>query len=166
MRAAWRKDLESRVWKDTHADARSKSGATRSILVLRHGATTLVPMSELTDDELISRASRTRLEEETRAWRDATKDTTTKRIWASQVRLAAILKGASASALESARVQQILSRAFTHGEPVWMAADEVAFVAKESSKKLAPTVLDEIRSARAISLRKLSEVEKEVEKGR
>lgn len=79
--------------------------------------------------------SRDRVEEEISAWREATKDTTSYRIWKHAVTLAAVRKGADGELIrKNERIREILHRAFNYGEPVWMAADEVAFVAKAIAK--------------------------------
>jgi len=86
-----------------------------------------------------------------KAWRDATNETTTRTLWSAAMRLEAVHKGASAETVrKNPRIRQIMHRAFIHGEPVWMAADEVAFVSKELDKKRHPTPAEEIRAARAL----------------
>jgi len=40
------------IWKHTHRDFRSDAGEPRAILVLRAGATTVVPLELLTEEEV------------------------------------------------------------------------------------------------------------------
>jgi hypothetical protein len=40
------------IWGKTHRDFRSKLNGKKSILVLREGGTTLVPLEDLTDTEI------------------------------------------------------------------------------------------------------------------
>ncbi len=40
------------IWKATHADYKGVHNGEKSILVLRSGGTTIVPLSELTDAEI------------------------------------------------------------------------------------------------------------------
>ena len=69
------------------------------------------------------------------AWKDATSETTTWLLWASAVETAAVRKGASGEIIRSSeRIRRIMSRAFQYGEPVWMAADEVVFIAKAEAR--------------------------------
>lgn len=82
------------------------------------------------------------------AWKDATNATTTWLLWASAVESAAIKKGADPYVVrETPRIRQIMNRAFNHGEPVWMAADEVAFVAKAAKKPRMLEPREELRRA-------------------
>ena len=80
------------------------------------------------------RRSRDSVDREIAAWKDATKDTTTRTLWAAAVRTSATRKGAPSEAFKTERVRQIMHRAFTHGEPVYMAAEEIAFVAKAMAR--------------------------------
>ena len=93
------------------------------------------------------RRSRDSVDREIAAWKDATKDTTTRTLWSAAVRTSATRKGAPAEAFKTERVRQILHRAFTHGEPVWMAAEEIAFVAKAMARPLMPEPRETLRRA-------------------
>lgn len=100
------------------------------------------------------RARRDRVDDEIRAWRDATSDTTTWALWSHAVVLAAIRKGADPEVIrKTERIRSAMSRAFKYGEPVWMAADEVAFLAKELKKGPPRSAREELRSAVAVYTR-------------
>lgn len=95
----------------------------------------------------ISRASRPRPGRDP-AWKDATNATTTWLLWSSAVESAAIRKGASSDVIrKTERIRKIMSRAFNHGEPVWMAADEVALVAKAEAGPRPRSPREELRRA-------------------
>jgi hypothetical protein len=47
-----RSTAEEVVWKEAHKDFKSRKGGVRQVLVNRGGATTLVPLSELSVQEL------------------------------------------------------------------------------------------------------------------
>jgi hypothetical protein len=53
-----RKFFENLVYKLTHRDFKTKSGGKPKILVLRNEGTTLVPVAELTNRELVARLPR------------------------------------------------------------------------------------------------------------
>jgi hypothetical protein len=75
-----------------------------------------------------------------RAWRDATRETTTFLLWRDAVITAAVAKGADGDAAravgaEVGRGCARLQVRYRVGEPVWMAADEVAFIAKYRARR-------------------------------
>lgn len=84
-----------------------------------------------TDDEI----ARERVSRQLEAWREATGPTAPRLHWTYATELMAIRRGADADVIRrSARIRSILTRAYNHGEPVWMAADEVTLVAKAEAK--------------------------------
>lgn len=90
---------------------------------------------------------RRRSRDEVTAAREATNATTPWTIWSHATELTAIRKGADANIVrKSTRIRAILARAFRMGEPVWMAADEVALVAKAEAKPVR-SPRQELRSA-------------------
>lgn len=50
-----RQRKEDAVYFATHHDFKGRFGGVRSIMVLRNGGSTIVPLSELTDEEISSR---------------------------------------------------------------------------------------------------------------
>ena len=51
-------------------------------------------------------------------------------IWKHEVQMAAIAQGADAEIIRETEVNQMVVRWYGAGEPVWMAAESLAFVAK------------------------------------
>lgn len=97
------------------------------------------------------RHARDRVDEQIAAWRDATNETAPYILWSNAVETAAIRKGADGDTVrKNARIRSVLSRAYNHGEPVWMAADEVAFLAKEAKRPRVLSPGEELRQARAL----------------
>lgn len=87
----------------------------------------------------------------------STIETTPRHIWMHEVELAAIALGSNCELARDEHVRARLNRAYVAGEPVWMAAEELAMrtrMVREDERKSTVGTVEEFRSVMR-SLRKM-----------
>lgn len=78
----------------------------------------------------------------------ATRDTCPLHIWKHEVHTAAIAAGADAEVIRESEINAMVIRWYQAGEPVWMAADSLVFVAKRHAiEKRADREVEGLRRA-------------------